>query len=138
MPHRPSRLNWLPLWLLLWLRTVRRMQRRRAVVIVVSDFLDDGPWPTALATISRRHRVHALCVHDPLDGGWTGLGLMDVVDAETGRRYWDGRVDLWDAKFAPLPDVQHHNLWWALQLGVRGMNHAAKNIIPPTPHQGSV
>ncbi len=68
------------------LSTVRRMQRRRAVVIVVSDFLDDGPWPTALATISRRHRVHALCVHDPLDAGWTGLGLMDVVDAETGRR----------------------------------------------------
>jgi uncharacterized protein (DUF58 family) len=73
------------------LSTVRRMQRRRAVVVVVSDFLDDGPWPLALATIAKRHKVHAMCVHDPMDAGWTGLGLLDVVDAETGRtRLVDG------------------------------------------------
>ncbi|MFT4624461.1 MAG: hypothetical protein ACI8PZ_003120 [Myxococcota bacterium] len=65
---------------------LRRLQRRRAVVIVVSDFLDDGPWGAALSSLSARHKVHAVCVHDPIDAGWSGLGLIDVVDAETGRR----------------------------------------------------
>jgi uncharacterized protein (DUF58 family) len=64
---------------------VARTQRRRAVVVVVSDFLDDGPWPDAIARLSRRHEVHALVVHDPLDRALPGLGLVEVVDAETGR-----------------------------------------------------
>lgn len=64
---------------------IARTQRRRAVVIVVSDFLDDGDWPQAIARLSRRHEVHAIVVHDPLDHKLPGLGLVEVVDAETGR-----------------------------------------------------
>ncbi|TVQ91927.1 MAG: DUF58 domain-containing protein [Deltaproteobacteria bacterium] len=62
-----------------------RTQRRRSVVILVSDFLDDGDWPQAIARLSRRHEVHALVVHDPLDHQLSGLGLVEVVDAETGQ-----------------------------------------------------
>ncbi|MEQ1567437.1 MAG: DUF58 domain-containing protein [Myxococcota bacterium] len=64
---------------------VRGFQRRRAVVVVVSDFLDRGPWDVALGSLARRHKVHAVCVHDPLDATLRGLGLIDVVDSETGR-----------------------------------------------------
>jgi hypothetical protein len=60
-------------------------QRRRAVVVVVSDFLDDGPWQRVMGTLVHRHRVHAVVVHDPLDRGIGLPGLYEVVDAETGR-----------------------------------------------------
>lgn len=66
------------------MRFVAQTQRRRAVLIVVSDFLDDGPWPDAIASLSRRHQVHAILVHDPLDHALPGMGLTEVVDAETG------------------------------------------------------
>lgn len=67
------------------LHFARGIQRRRAVVVLVSDFLDDGPWEPLLGSLSRRHKVHAICVHDPLDKGLAGLGLVEVVDAETGQ-----------------------------------------------------
>ena len=67
------------------LRFVHKIQRRRAVVVLVSDFLDSGGCDAALGALSRRHKVHAVVVHDPLDAGLPGLGLLEVVDAETGR-----------------------------------------------------
>ncbi len=68
------------------LRFVRAVQRRRAVIVLVSDFLDDGPWERLLGPLARRHKLHAVLVHDPLDGALGRLGLTEVVDAETGRR----------------------------------------------------
>ncbi len=67
---------------------VRNVQRKRAVVVVVSDFLDprQDEWGPLLATLARRHKVHAVLVHDPLDAALPALGLLDVVDAETGAR----------------------------------------------------
>jgi uncharacterized protein (DUF58 family) len=65
---------------------VHNVQRRRAVVVIASDFLDDGRWQEPLGALARRHRVHALAVHDPLDAPIPGLGLLDVVDPETGER----------------------------------------------------
>jgi uncharacterized protein (DUF58 family) len=59
-------------------------QKRRAVVILLSDFLDTGAWDRTLGALSRRHKVHAICVPDPCDDGLEGLGLVEVVDAETG------------------------------------------------------
>src|SRR5262245_58480579 len=83
------------------IRFVRSVQRRRAVVVVVSDFIDPGPWDQPLGSLARRHKVHAVCVHDPLDGALDGLGLVELVDAETGRRrVVDGR---W-LRRAPLAD----------------------------------
>jgi hypothetical protein len=71
---------------------IRQVQRRRAVVILVSDFLDESDWDTLMGSLARRHKVHALLVTDPLDEGFRKLGLTEVVDAETGkRRVVDGR-----------------------------------------------
>lgn len=75
------------------LRFVRQVQRRRAVVIVVSDFLDPGDWDTLFGSIARRHKVHGMLIHDKLDEGLLKLGLVEVVDAETGEtRLMDGRA----------------------------------------------
>ncbi len=69
---------------------VARMQKRKATIVVVSDFLDTGTWTRDLSTLAARHQVHAMMVHDPLDLGLTGMGLVEVVDAETG---WTTLVD---------------------------------------------
>lgn len=69
---------------------VAQTQRRRAVVVLVSDFLDPGPWDRTLGALARRHKVHAFCLTDPLDDGLSGLGLVEAIDAETGRPF---RVD---------------------------------------------
>ena len=61
-----------------------RVLKRRAVVCFVSDFLDDGPWPEALAPFARRHKVNAFVVHDPREAELPRLGLIELVDAETG------------------------------------------------------
>ncbi|HHO52194.1 MAG TPA: DUF58 domain-containing protein [Deltaproteobacteria bacterium] len=68
------------------LRFVQGVQRRRAVLVLVSDFLDDGDWARTLGPLTRRHKVHAVLVHDPIDDGLGRLGLIEVVDAETGQR----------------------------------------------------
>jgi len=86
---------------------VASTQRRRSAVIVVSDFLDDGPWGAVMGTLVRRHRVHAVVVHDPLDLDLRGLGLVELVDAETGRTFladgsrWQGPAGV-DERVAAL------------------------------------
>lgn len=67
-------------------RFIGQVQRRRAVVILISDFLDTSDWDRQLGSLARRHKVHSLLVTDPLDEGLRKLGLVEVVDAESGRR----------------------------------------------------
>ncbi len=83
------------------LRFVRGVQRRRAVLVLISDFLDGGAWTQLLGLMTRRHKVHAVLVHDPIDEGLGRLGLTEVIDAETGqRRLVDG------ARFAARTSVE--------------------------------
>lgn len=67
------------------LSRVGAAQRRRAVMVLISDFLDVGPWADAVGRLCQRHQVHAVMVHDPRDHSFEGLGLTEVFDAETGR-----------------------------------------------------
>lgn len=64
---------------------IARTQKRRGTVIVISDFLDARPWDRTLGALSRKHTVHAICVTDPLDEGLGQLGLVEIIDSETGR-----------------------------------------------------
>ncbi|MCB9654856.1 MAG: DUF58 domain-containing protein [Deltaproteobacteria bacterium] len=60
-----------------------RVQKRRAVTFLLSDFLDDGfdaPLKVALA----RHDVIAMRVTDPAEIELPNLGIVEVVDLETG------------------------------------------------------
>jgi uncharacterized protein (DUF58 family) len=62
---------------------LERVHRRRAVVIVLSDFLDlDFERP--LRQLGQRHDVLALALHDPREERFPSGGLLRLVDAETG------------------------------------------------------
>ncbi len=64
-----------------------RVLRRRSIVFIVSDFLDEG-YEEALRGLARRHEVIALTLRDPIDAAMPDLGLIAVADAETGERLW--------------------------------------------------
>jgi uncharacterized protein (DUF58 family) len=67
------------------LRHLTRVQRRRAVVFVVSDFLAEG-YESALAIAARRHDLIPVVISDPLEEELAGLeGIWPVRDAETGQ-----------------------------------------------------
>jgi uncharacterized protein (DUF58 family) len=71
---------------------LRRTVRRRGLVVVVSDFLDglDHPeapdWERPLRRLTARHQVLAIEILDPRELELPDVGLLTLVDTETGRR----------------------------------------------------
>ena len=73
-----------------------RAVRRRGLVVVVSDFLDGldedglGPaapaWEQPLRRLAARHQTLAVQVTDPREQRLPDVGLLTLVDPETGRR----------------------------------------------------
>lgn len=64
---------------------VNRVQRRRAVMFLLSDFLDRG-FERVFGRTGRRHDLIAIRVSDALEVDLPPVGLLDVQDAETGAR----------------------------------------------------
>jgi len=65
------------------LDTLQRIQRRRAVVFLLSDFRAEG-YERALRLAGRKHDLVAVAVRDPLDDALPNVGLLELQDAETG------------------------------------------------------
>lgn len=68
---------------------VLRVLRRRAIVVLVSDFLDRAGgaagYEKALRTLARKHDVVAVRLLDPREEALPAVGLLSLTDAETGR-----------------------------------------------------
>jgi uncharacterized protein (DUF58 family) len=65
-----------------------RVLHRRAIILILSDFLDMPDFERLLQALSRRHDVVALQLQDPVERQWPAVGLVELVDAETGQRRW--------------------------------------------------
>ncbi|MEU6712381.1 DUF58 domain-containing protein [Nonomuraea sp. NPDC046802] len=64
-----------------------RVVRRRGLVVVVSDFLDDPQtWESPLRRLAVRHQVLAVEVLDPRELTLPDVGILTLIDPETGRR----------------------------------------------------
>jgi uncharacterized protein (DUF58 family) len=74
----------------------QRIIKRRCSVFVVSDFISKPGWEEALAQLSRRHEVTAVRLYDPLEMELPDLGMVTMLDAETGEQML---VDTHDAGF---------------------------------------
>lgn len=68
------------------LRCLRPVATRRGRVVVVSDLIDDGPWPTELRAVGARHDVVVCQISDPREWQLPAVGLITLVDPESGRR----------------------------------------------------
>lgn len=69
----------------LGLEHLRHVLPRRAVVFLISDFLAGG-FERALAVVGQRHDMIAVAVNDPLEQELPAIGLVEVVDSESGGR----------------------------------------------------
>ncbi|AGZ45614.1 DUF58 domain-containing protein [Actinoplanes friuliensis] len=75
---------------------LHRAVHRRGLVVIVSDFLDGldddglGPgapdWEQPMRRLAARHQVLAVQISDPREQELPDVGLLTVVDPETGRR----------------------------------------------------
>jgi uncharacterized protein (DUF58 family) len=68
------------------LDTAGRLARRRALIVVVSDFIGEGDWERSLLRLARRHEVAALRIIDAADDALPEAGLIVIEDAETGEQ----------------------------------------------------
>ena len=64
-------------------RFLERVNAKRAVVILISDFLDVS-FERPLRRLNRKHDVIALAISDPREERFPGSGLARIVDAESG------------------------------------------------------
>ena len=65
------------------LRFLNNVQKRRAVVFVISDFMDDG-YARLLRVAARKHDVICCPISDPRENALPSVGLIEVEDPETG------------------------------------------------------
>lgn len=72
-----------------------RVIKRRAVLFVISDFIDDD-FRKPLMIANQRHDVVAINLTDPRELSMSESGLLLLEDAETGERVW---VDSSDRHF---------------------------------------
>lgn len=63
---------------------ILRVIRRRSIVLLVSDFLDEG-FEKSLRMVSRRHDTVAVQLQDPREKSLPSLGLVTLFDPETNR-----------------------------------------------------
>jgi len=85
---------------------VGSLARRRALVLVVSDFRDAGDWPAALRALATRHAVLAVEVGDRREDALPDVGHVWLRDPESGRRLLvdTGRRELREAFAAAARD----------------------------------
>lgn len=67
------------------LEFLNRVNKRRAVVFLVSDFLDTD-YETRLNLTRKRHDLVAVEIRDPAERMLPAMGLVEVSDPETGER----------------------------------------------------
>lgn len=69
------------------LRDVARALKKRSVIFLLSDFIDNHDFERSMKLVNRRHDLIAVRVLDPLELEWpSGIPAMEIEDAETGGR----------------------------------------------------
>lgn len=69
------------------LRYLTSAIKKRSIVFLISDFIDEG-YDDALKIAAKKHDVIGLRLFDPREVQLVPVGLMRVVDAESGEATW--------------------------------------------------
>jgi uncharacterized protein (DUF58 family) len=68
------------------LRRIRLTAKRRGLVVLITDLIDQSPWERELRALALRHEVVVVEVRDPRESSLPAVGLLMLVDPETGQR----------------------------------------------------
>lgn len=91
------------------LKYLTNVIKKRCTTFMISDFIDIKDYDNALTIANRKHDIVALQVYDNLETQLPNVGLMKVVDAETGGERW---VDTSSGKVREI-----YKDWWQTQQG---------------------
>ena len=64
-----------------------KVAKRKSVVFLISDFLDDGFW-SSLKVANRKHDLIGIRLFDPAEKQLPDLGVVKVRDPESGTSFW--------------------------------------------------
>jgi len=78
--------------------------KRRCTMFLISDFIDESDYRTPLNVAMSRHDVMAIQVYDKRDSEMPDVGLMRVLDLETGATRW---IDTGSSATSKA-----YNKWW--------------------------
>jgi uncharacterized protein (DUF58 family) len=67
------------------LRSLGRLQKKRGICFVISDFMAED-YKTATALTAKRHDLIAIDVSDPAERAFPNMGLITLRDLETGEK----------------------------------------------------
>lgn len=62
--------------------------RRRSVIILISDFIDDESYFQNLRALAKRHDLVIINIHDKRETKLPKLGIIPVVDKESKKTLW--------------------------------------------------
>lgn len=63
-----------------------KVQKKEAVIFLLSDFLSEESKDAELRAIARKHDLIAISVQDPLEKYLPNVGLLPILDLETGNK----------------------------------------------------
>jgi len=75
------------------------VSKRKAVVFLISDFLDDGYWKS-LKLANKKHDLIGIRIYDPAEISLPDLGLIRVIDPETDDEFWVDTSSANERKFS--------------------------------------
>jgi uncharacterized protein (DUF58 family) len=70
------------------IRFFNRSARHKAIVFLLSDFLDANTFDDALKVAGKKHDMIGVKVYDKMDMELPAIGMMEAEDSETGTRHW--------------------------------------------------
>ena len=107
------------------LDNVNQILKRRSIVFLVSDFMDDAErYSKPLFMTNRRHDVIAVDLHDPLDTEIADVGMLALEDAESGELVW---LDTSDPDWQEMFEQRTHRF----ELGKRkALANAGVDLVP--------
>jgi uncharacterized protein (DUF58 family) len=93
------------------LHRLRVVQPRRSQVVVVSDFLGYDGWVAPLRALARHHEVVAVQVTDPREMELPAVGIIALVDTESGRqRYVQSSSAALRTRYAAAAAERHQQI----------------------------
>jgi uncharacterized protein (DUF58 family) len=69
------------------IRYLNNVLTKKSVVFLISDFLDQG-YEQSLRVANQRHDLIALPISDPRDTELPDVGILQMLDPETGEMFW--------------------------------------------------
>ena len=65
-----------------------KVQKKKAICFLISDFLTDKSFETKLNIVSKKHDCIGIWSRDPLEKSFPTTGILTLEDAETGAKRW--------------------------------------------------